>query len=213
MNSIPTHYRFIEIQLNVLNTGTLKNFETTGRLTHHLDLNQSPEKIQAVYAENLKRNLKRALKNKIELSSDIPPSEIIRLFRKNKGKKTDQLKNKDYEMLLQLIHEADHRKLVTVLGAKTAAGNWCAGALFLESYHEYIFFFSAANDAARNSGAMSLLIDHFVHLHSRENMNLDFEGSMDKNLARFYKGFGSKEIVYLQVRKNRLPSYMKWIKR
>src|SRR2546430_12085732 len=35
------------------------------KLTHHLDLNQSYEKIYSLYSENLKRNLKRADKNKI----------------------------------------------------------------------------------------------------------------------------------------------------
>ena len=212
LNSIPERYRFIDIQLNVLNTFTPDNLNISNRLTHHVDLNQSYEQISASYSENLKRNIKRSLKNEIELSSAILPEEIIRLFRANKGKEVWQLKSKDYQMLLQLIHEADKRKLITLVGTKTPGGKWCAGAIFLKSNHEYIFFFSAANDEARASGAMSLLIDSFIKHHANENRSLDFEGSMDKNLARFYKSFGSKEIVYLQVRKNKLPFYVSWIK-
>ena len=87
-----------------------------------------------------------------------------------------------------------------------------AGAIFLKSDSksgsrkgEYIFLFSATGDRAKESGAMSMIIDTFIQNHSEENMNLDFEGSMDKGLARFYKSFGSEEVVYLQIRKNRLP--------
>ena len=59
---------------------------------------------------------------------------------------------------------------------------------------------------------MSLLIDSFIKEHSREDNILDFEGSMDVNLARFYKSFGSKEVVYLQILKNNLPVIIRWLK-
>jgi len=34
---------------------------------------------------------------------------------------------------------------------------------------------------------------------------LDFEGSVDKNVARFYKGFGAKETGFNEILINRLP--------
>lgn len=213
LNAVPAHFRYIDIHLNVQNTFAPNFPKTFERLTHHLDLNKAYNQINVSYTENLTRNIKRSLKNKIELSSSIEAEEIIQLFRKNKGREINQLKEKDYHTLIRLVREADKRKLITLVGAKTPVGNWCAGAIFLKSHHEYIFFFSAANEEARASGAMSLLIDSFIQRHSNENMKLDFEGSMNKNLARFYKSFGSKEVVYLQVRKNTLPFYVRWMKR
>ncbi len=212
IDSIPEIYRLIEIQLNTQNQSDSKGFKISERLTHHLDLDQSYEKIYRSYSENLQRNLKRAGKNQIEITSDVDPSEIISLFKKNKGKEVDALGSNDYKMLLQLVEKASAKKLVSVIGAKTSKGKICAGAIFLKSEHEYIFLFSAADASARETGAMSLVIDHFIRIHAGEKSKLDFEGSMDKNLARFYKSFGSKEIVYLQIRKNNLPSYIKWLK-
>jgi hypothetical protein len=87
-----------------------------------------------------------------------------------------------------------------------------AGVLFLHSNHEYILIFSAVNEEARQTGAMSLLIDTFIRSHANEKMNLDFEGSMDANLARFYKSFGAEEVVYLQIKKNNLPIPIRWLK-
>jgi hypothetical protein len=59
---------------------------------------------------------------------------------------------------------------------------------------------------------MSAIINSFIREHSGEKLYLDFEGSMDANLSRFYKSFGSKEIVYLQIRKNNLPVLLRWLK-
>ncbi len=213
LSAIPEKYRFIEIQLNSANGCSQKDFKISERITHHLDLDQSYEKICKSYSENLKRNIKRAEKNEIEISKDVDAFELVKLFRNNKGKDVDNLNTKDYIVLQQLVAEAGKKKLISMFAAKTAKEKTCAGAIFLESDHEYIFFFSAANAEARETGAMSALIDHFIRLHSDGKKKLDFEGSMDKNLARFYKSFGSKEIVYLQIRKNRLPAYVKWIKK
>ena len=47
----------------------------------------------------------------------------------------------------------------------------------------------------------------------RAGSMLDFEGSNDENLARFYMSFGSQEMKYATVRINRLPWYVKWLKR
>jgi len=213
INSIPKKFRFFEIQVNHANTVPLEKVNTTERLTHHLDLSSSYEKIQQGYSENLVRNIRRAEKNNLEISSSIKLHEIIRIFRKNRGLEIDTLKDKDYDILSQLYEKANELKLVTSIGAKTPAGSWCSGAVFLKSFHEYIFLFSATDEVGRQSGAMSLVIDQFINKHSNEKANLDFEGSMDKNLARYYKSFGSKEVVYLQVRKNNLPVFMKWFKR
>ncbi len=52
---------------------------------------------------------------------------------------------------------------------------------------------------------MPFLIDSFIRQNAGKNITLDFEGSNDLNLARFYKSFGSKECAYQQVKINRLP--------
>lgn len=71
--------------------------------------------------------------------------------------------------------------------------------------------FSGITDQARNNGAMFLLVDDFIREHAGRDLVLDFEGSSDPNLARFYLGFGSKECVFLQIKINRMPPVLKSI--
>ena len=202
------------IDTNLWISFLIKNdFKISERITHLLDLDQSIDNIHASYSENLERNIKRAVKYEMELSSLIKPGEIISLFKQNKGKEIEQFGKKEYDMLLDLTNQAGKRGLITLTGAKTPTCEFCAGAIFIESNNGFIFLFSAADKESRTTGAMSFIIDSFITSHAAKKGVLDFEGSMDKNLARFYKSFGSKEVVYLQIKKNNLPSYVKWIKK
>jgi hypothetical protein len=71
--------------------------------------------------------------------------------------------------------------------------------------------FSGSSPDARKNGAMTAIIDAFIKDHAETNRILDFEGSNDQNLARFYAGFGSKECVYLQLEINRFPFFFRLI--
>jgi hypothetical protein len=211
LDEIPEEFRFVEINLNYQNKLSGSDFKIRELLTHHLNLNLSYEQILKGYSENLKRNLKKAALSNLQVTSDFKNEPLIDLFRSGKGKDVHTLKNSDYLTFKKLLAECKRRKLLTKLGVKIN-NELAAGGLFLKSNHEYILIFSAVNKAARETGAMSFIIDHFIQSHQNENMNLDFEGSMDKNLARFYKSFGANEVVYLQIKKNRLPFYLRWLK-
>lgn len=212
INAIPSDVRFIEIQLNHQNKFHSSEFKITERLTHHLNLNHTYEEIRKNYSENLTRNIKKAVQNNLTVTSRFKTDELIRLFRSSKGNQISSLKDSDYSRLHRLLAEAAKRNLLTKLGV-FHNNQLTAGVLFLHSNHEYILLFSAVSDYARETGAMSFLIDNFIQTHANEKMNLDFEGSMDKNLARFYKSFGASEVVYLQIKKNQLPFYLRFLKR
>lgn len=210
---IPKKFRLIEIQLNTDNLiEDFNGFSTHKKLTHHLFLDDDYEGIRNNYSENHSRNIKKAIKTTNEIITDIAPSAIIQLFRENKGVGIENLKSNDYLVFEKLLNEASKKNLMEVRGVRNESQELIAGAIFLQSLHSYIFLFSATNKKAKESGAMSQLIDSFIRDHSGEEVYLDFEGSMDLNLARFYKGFGSKEVVYLQIRKNNLPGIIRWLK-
>jgi hypothetical protein len=213
LTAIPGKFKLIEIQLNHSNKlNAIDGFSLFPKLTHHLELSYSYQTITGNYSENLGRNLKKAKNSGMEILNNIPPENIVKLFRENRGAGINVLKDDDYENFLQITTKAGEWNLMYSKGINNSSGNLIAGAVFIKSTHSYIFLFSATNKEARDTGAMSALIDSFIMEHSTENLLLDFEGSMDENLARFYKSFGSKEIVYLQIRKNNLPFLIRWIK-
>ena len=64
------------------------------------------------------------------------------------------------------------------------------------SHHRITFLFSGNNAKGKELQAMTFLIDQVIREFAAQPLVLDFEGSDDENLARFYLGFGSRPVLY-----------------
>jgi hypothetical protein len=73
------------------------------------------------------------------------------------------------------------------------------------SHYKAIFLFSATNQEARETGAMSMLISQFIYSAAGNHLTMDFEGSNDPQLGRFYRSFGASKTSYPSIVINRLP--------
>lgn len=219
LKAIPEKFRFIEICMNTDNFEQLRQnipsgFSSKENSNYELNLKNNYQKLFSDYSENTKRNIKKAIKNRVEISSEKSDvNEIIKLFKKNKGKQFSHLKNDFYQTFKTLTEICGKKNCIEIYSAFDPKKNLCAGAVFVIYKSCAIFLFSATNNEAKKNGAMFLLIDSFIKKHSENLTTLDFEGSNDENLARFYKSFGAKETVYLQLKKNNLPKYFQWLKK
>jgi hypothetical protein len=61
--------------------------------------------------------------------------------------------------------------------------------------------------------SMYLLFNHVIEQFCNKNLVLDFEGSERAGIARFFKGFGADKQFYFHLRINRLPWYIRWLKK
>ncbi len=213
LNSIPSKFRLIEINLNSSNTTeTSGKYKISKRRTHHLSLENSIEELRKNYSDNLKRNIKKARNTQQRIESGNVIRALTEIFRMERGRDIDQLGDKEYDLLEKIASVAFSRNEMEVLFTRNNMGDIIAGAVFLYSQSSYIFLFSATSKEARETGSMSLIIDHFIEKHQSEDKVLDFEGSMNDDLSRYYRSYGSQEIVYLQIRKNTLPIPFRWFK-
>jgi len=209
INSIPQEFKFAEINLNSLNKIDEKQFRVTPFLNHELDLIHSYEYISSNYSTNLKRNLKKAAKSNLQLQKNIKPEEIISMFRENRGKEIELLQDGEYQKLQRLAYSGIYKGLIQTFGAYTSHNELCAGAIFMKSGKKVIFLFSGVSEEGRRSSALPFIIDFFIRENVQKHITLDFEGSNNTNLARFYKSFGSKECTYPHLEFNHLPIHLK----
>ncbi len=205
IDNIPHHYRFIEINLNTHNKLNCSHPDFTPWLTHELDLIAPYEQLAAGYSKNLKRNLKKANKAGLTVMENSKPENIISIFRENKGRELSNLTDKDYDLLRRLVYVMIYKKMAAVLAVFDETNNLRAGAFFVYSGRKAIFFFSGTDSHGRELRAMPLLIDHFIRAHAGTHLTLDFEGSNDPDLARFYRSFGATPVNYLHYRHSKLP--------
>lgn len=206
---IPRHFKFIEINLNSLNKLDDPRFKAIPNKNHILDLINEYPKIAAKYSSNTKRNIKKSQKTTQTLMKNIKPEAVVKLFRENRGKEIGKWDDGHYAILTRLMYTAVYKGKGIVYGVFDGRNQLTAAAFFLKSNNRLIFLFSGADSFARESSAMTFLIDGVIQEFAPSQLVLDFEGSNNTDLARFYKGFGAKEVEYSSLRVNRLPFPLK----
>jgi lipid II:glycine glycyltransferase (peptidoglycan interpeptide bridge formation enzyme) len=179
--------------------------ETISRINHELDLILSHEQLYNNYAQNTRRNIKKAHENDVTISRKLDTGDLVTLFRDNFGSREGVLKARDYKTIRHLITKCQKENRGHILGAFSGSGLLSAAAFFLRDDSRVYYLFAASAPEARDNGAMFMLIDHFLRENSGQVLTLDFEGGNDPNLGRFYKSFGAAEVPYPMIRVNRLP--------
>lgn len=204
LNAIPAKFNYVEINLNSFNKIEESKFKIKTQLNHELDLINSYKNISKNYSENLKRKLKKTAKSGLFINPSTKPDEIIKLFIKNKGKELKHLRESDYITLRRLIYAAIHRGAAQVYGVYTANNVLCAGGFFVLANQKLTFLFSGLSELGRDKSALAFLLDYVIQINAGKHLTLDFEGSNSLGLARFYKSFGSQEIIYFKTIINKL---------
>lgn len=187
LQTLPQNYSFKLIENN--------NFQ--------LQLFQSYEQIHAAYSDNLKRKLRKA--RDLILIENISHEPIISMFRKYRGRSIHKLDESAYKRFTALIYHCRSNGVAKIIGVSDKTNTLLCGAIFLIMKDKAILIFSAVSDVGREKSAMPWLIDGFIAHNQQKTITLDFEGSNDPNLARFYKSFGATNVPYLRIIKNKLP--------
>lgn len=202
LENIPSHFKFVEINLNSFNKISSAKTESVVNKNYVLDLINPYEKIAIKYTTNTRRNLKKSQKNNLSISKNIKPEELIQLFRSNRGSRLKKWNDSHYNILQRIMYTAIYKGKGMLYGVYTEFNELCAAAFFLKNNNRLIFLFSGADESARENGAMTLLLDSVIKEYASSRTVFDFEGSNDVNLARFYRGFGAKKISYPGLRIN-----------
>lgn len=213
LNAVLEHFRFAELYLHEkcrFHAGSEYRFDS--RINHLLPLQKSYPEITSAYSTQLKRNLKKAHATEAAIRNLKDVSKIIKLFRKSEAGLKSNYSNEDYLRFEKLIKECQSRGMAVISGVFSKEGTLLGGAVFLVSHQRITFIFSGMTEFGRKHSLLSLLLDNELKQRSSSDMIFDFEGSMDKGLARFYKSFGSLETGYTFVKWNHLPKVIKWLK-
>ena len=205
LSNIRSSYRYIDINMNISNY--LYPSGNIAEMTNlELDLKNEYNKIASGYQNNLKRNLKKASQNKLSITKNVTPEELISLFRANKGQDLKHLNDSQYVLIQKIAYESIQKGMAEIVGACDNSNQLIAGILWITSHHKSIFLFSALSETGRNLNAMPWLIDAFIRQNAGKPLTLDFEGSNNESLARFYSSFGAKKIIYQRYVRNSLPA-------
>ncbi|MEJ8804522.1 GNAT family N-acetyltransferase [Pontibacter sp. H249] len=211
---IPQKYKSIYLQLNTANTeNALHNPQrllAKERVTYHLQLQQSYPELYSRYSTNQKRNIRKAEKAGVAVCELKDIKTLISLFKSTKGKELTEVKEKHYRMLANLFATLEQRGFADLVQATAADGEVLAAALLAHQPDKIIFLFGASSDAGKKYGAMAFLLDSITKKYSATSRILDFEGSMEPTVAKFYANFGATPVTYVSLSRQHTPWYLIW---
>jgi len=211
LSAIPVKFKFVDISLNEVAI-VPEMFSATNKLTQVLDLSPDYDQIQNNYSDNLKRNIKKAFKAKLQIKP-VTSKEIIELFKKSLGDTLKEFKKQDLIRLFKLMEYCTTNGKGTGLGVFEPEGELQAAGFFIQSDNRIIYLKGAGTESGKKNGAMHYLMDTVIRERTYKNFIFDFGGSNVESLSRFYKSFGAIDCVYLQIKKNTLPKPLKWFKK
>ena len=204
-------YPFAEINLNAMN---LPVQNVTGsfmpRKNFLLPLERPYSEIAKNYSSYTKRKLKRAKENKLSLVHTISVEEYTK-FRHMHSKV--KVENKAYLYLQNIISFALTHCMGQIYGVYSPSNELCAAAFFVRYKNRVTYMGATTSPTGRKLSATFLLIDQFIIKNANGEFIIDFEGSMVSGIAKFYEGFGASPEVYHHLRWNKLPVWLKWLKK
>lgn len=212
LKAIPAAFKYWDIYFNHGNLFKTEGFGLYERMNYVLPLNDDYETLFKKYRDNIKRNIKKATQLQLITNKVIPVKDVIALSRsqavKFSGKSAADFGN--FEKLYDLLYK---RSKATTYGVYTTEGQLLASAVFFFSHRRAYYIMVGNHPNGKTLGASHALINAFIKDHAGEDILLDFEGSDISSLAFFYSSFGAKEERYSAIRLNRLPAYLKWMKK
>jgi len=190
-NAFPEEFLQIDILLNTHNDTSFIDQYTISLVSHQLDLQQPHSTLFDNYSKNTQRNIKSAEKYDLTSTQDCDIEEIIHLFIENRGKRKEvHFRRRDYKHLLTAARFLLSKELLDVRGIQTNDGQLIAGALFVKDYQRRWFWFSGRDTKYAQCKPMFYLLDQYIQENAEQPLILDFNGSMNENVARLYKSFG-----------------------
>ncbi len=212
LNAIPSRFRYWDIYLNAGNF--FKNITTPfyPRNNFILPLNKPYEDLYAGYRTNVKRNIRKCGQYNFISRRGIDINDIIRLAAE-RSRAFSPVTMQDYFHFRNIALQYEQSGKAVSYGIYSAANELLASAVFLFSHKRAYYILVGNHPNGKTMGASHTLIDSFIRDHAGQDLTLDFEGGDLDGLSFFYSSFGAIPELYPGLRINRLPFFIKWMKK
>lgn len=186
--------KFCEIYLN-------RSFSGNKHLCNNvLNLRGGYKKLVAGYSKNHIRNLKKSKSVVLQEGTDV--ELILELFKLD-DKLEVNYTAKDYQNFVALTNVFEETGKSFTIGGYLE-GKLITGAVFWEYKNRLVFIFSGNSTLGKSNAGLFAIIDYVIKKYAGKDVFLDFEGSSNGGVNRFYQGFGSEQEQYSFYRYNRL---------
>jgi len=182
--------KFYLLSLNAESARYLKMSQLTYKPNFVLHPNGDCQKLLTVMSSNHRRNIKKA--RKFNLSYQDITTEVYIAFKKSTGTK---LPEKSWRRLKILLDTANQKQFLKMRGA-FRDDQLISAVCWLDDFNRKVYLQAANNEIGKKSSAAFGLVDEMLKQIENTCYVIDFEGSTNPGVRRFYHGFGAKNEAY-----------------
>ena len=179
-------------------------FTTKERVTYRVEDLSDLDAVIDKFSKNKKRQLQKALSLHADRTMDI--EDFYRFHCQCLATRKRKI-SYSREFLLVLERKARRLGQSTVLCIRNADGEPYAAAFLVWDKKYMYYLIPAYTPAYKDSGAGALLVLEAMKMAREKQVMFDFEGSMDKGVAKHYQQFGSTPFTYFSVEKYYKPLF------
>ncbi|OJV27259.1 MAG: hypothetical protein BGO32_05185 [Bacteroidetes bacterium 37-13] len=179
------------------------------RYNYILPLDKDYETLKESYSKNTIRNLMKTKLYNVFTEPFQNVEQFALYYEKNSAVNVKGYSRKHTKILQKLIGESTKRGMGEMIAAYSVPQNPpIALAFFLKYKNRIINLAPITLKESRQAGAMAFILDEMIQKNANSEFILDFEGSSVENIARFYKGFGSKQQNFWTYRHTLLDTFL-----
>lgn len=176
-----------------------RGYSQTTRYTYVIEDTADLETIYLNFNSNIRKNLRKAEKL-VNLKEDM---DIDKFYYLNKMTFERQGLKIPYslEMLKRLDSECSRRNVNKIYYCIDDKDNIHSSAYFVWDDESIYYLMSGTDPDYKSSQSLTLIIYEGIKLANRMNKKFDFEGSMKKNIEKFFRQFGGIQKPYNNIYK------------
>lgn len=188
--------KFLKFSPQVYHFNSKANYcpNTLPRINYELPLNRSYPNLRSSFRKDRKYRINQAEKRKLIITTSGTLDDVLVIFKENY--RSDIYKKKHLKKLKILVKESIEKNRGEVICVKDRNSNLLGGAFIVFDKKRVVYLFSAFSDYGKRQQAPSFLINKLIERFSKTSLIFDFEGSMIKSIASFFRSFNAKKTEY-----------------
>lgn len=200
---LPDFYRLIDL---CVGEGIENDdYKVTLKANYELDLSKPYPKLWDNFSAHCRRNIEKSAKKKPVIVHDIKPEELINLFIENKGGEIKGIKSRDYKRLGDLMNFCLKNGKGRILGVRSGKNKILYGVFLVEVKGIKTMPLVVNTPQSREKRLGYYVLNEIIKESASTKTILDFAGSSIPSIAAFMESFGSKNVPFYRIYRNRLP--------
>jgi lipid II:glycine glycyltransferase (peptidoglycan interpeptide bridge formation enzyme) len=177
-----------------------QGYDQTTKYTYRLNNISNIDNVWNGISQNIKYDIKKALKNDLRINTKGEISDFIDLYNKTflRQKLKPRFSEKKIRKLDKICEINDVRKIIII--SDELGRNHAGVYLVVNEYCAY-YLMGGGDPDLRSSGATSLALWEAIKFASSKTNVFDFEGSMVQSIEKYFRAFGGDLTPYFQISK------------